>query len=114
MAPPALRRAGRRGAHYLGMGIPELQSIYEEARVQAGYDLSNSQTQQMQWIHIANTEDEAWSEASPHFHHLLCDYKEIAAPGTPLYEVEIPAVEDLQNRSHEIPLPMLSALQLRF
>lgn len=68
---PAVRRAGRLGAHLLGLTSTRLQDAYEQARRDAGFDVDASKVLQLHWTHVAPSADEAWEQAGPHFHHLL-------------------------------------------
>ena len=68
---PGVRRAGRRGANLLGLTNPRLQEVYEQARAEAGLDLEDAKTLQLHWTHVGVSDDAAWDEAAPHFHHLL-------------------------------------------
>lgn len=75
---PAVRRAGRRGANLLGLASTHLQEVYEEARREAGLDIDGAKVLQLHWTHVAGTDDEAWEQAAPHFHHLLTVYADWA------------------------------------
>ncbi len=77
-AEAGVRRAGRRGANLLGLASTYLQRAYEEARSQAGYELDEAKVLQLHWAHVAESEDQAWAEAAPHFHHLLTVYAQWA------------------------------------
>ena len=77
-AEAGVRRAGRRGANLLGLASTYLQRAYEEARSAAGFDLEHAKVLQLHWAHVAETEDQAWAEAAPHFHHLLTVYAQWA------------------------------------
>ena len=68
---PGVRRAGRRGAHLLGLTNPRLQAEYERARIDAGFALEDANFLQLHWMHVAATDDLAWETAAPHYHHLL-------------------------------------------
>ena len=105
-APPALKRAGKRGANYLGWGVPELQAIYEEARKEAGYDVETSKTLVLVWTHVASTDEQAWQEAAPHIHHVLLEYKAIGGADGSLTEMEIPTVGDLRRKIDSLPFNM--------
>jgi alkanesulfonate monooxygenase SsuD/methylene tetrahydromethanopterin reductase-like flavin-dependent oxidoreductase (luciferase family) len=73
-AEAGVRRAGRRGAHLLGLSSARLQQVYEEARAAAGFDVGTAQVLQLHWTHVAPDDDTAWDEAAAHFHHLLSVY----------------------------------------
>ncbi len=74
-----VRRAGRMGANLLGLASGKLQTIYDEARQTGGYDPDTAKVLQLHWTHTAASEDAAWDEAGPHFHHLLSVYGQWAA-----------------------------------
>ncbi len=57
MSVSGVRRAGRRGAHLLGLTNPRLQSEYEQARTEAGFDLDTAQALQLHWMHVGDTDD---------------------------------------------------------
>ncbi len=69
----AVARAGRRGAHLLGLANRQLQTAYEEARTGAGLD-ATANVLQLHWVHVADDADTAWGEATLPFHHLLDVY----------------------------------------
>jgi alkanesulfonate monooxygenase SsuD/methylene tetrahydromethanopterin reductase-like flavin-dependent oxidoreductase (luciferase family) len=69
-----IARAGRLGAHLLGLGSPEMQSLYDAALVEHGHDPKTKNAVQLHWVHVARTTDEAWANAGPHFHHVLETY----------------------------------------
>lgn len=98
---PGVRRAGRRGANLLGLTNPRLQLAYEEARSEAGYDLATAKALQLHWVHVAATDDAAWDEAAPHFHHLLEVYAqwldESNDPGNRVSNLSVPPVEELRS-----------------
>lgn len=73
-AEAGVRRAGRLGAHLLGLTSTRLQRVYEEALVGAGHDPAGSNVLQLHWTHVAPTDDEAWAQAAPSFHHVLSTY----------------------------------------
>ena len=45
---------------------------------EAGYELDEAKVLQLHWAHVAESEDQAWAEAAPHFHHLLSIYAQWA------------------------------------
>ncbi|MDA3038376.1 MAG: LLM class flavin-dependent oxidoreductase [Actinomycetota bacterium] len=69
-----VRRAGRRGANLLGLASTNLQRAYEDAWSAAGFEPEAAKVLQLRWAHVAETADQAWAEAAPHFHHLLTVY----------------------------------------
>lgn len=66
-----VQRAGRAGAHLLGLTSTRLQGAYEAALAEAGHDPAAAKVLQLHWTHVADTTDDAWDQAAPHFHHLL-------------------------------------------
>jgi alkanesulfonate monooxygenase SsuD/methylene tetrahydromethanopterin reductase-like flavin-dependent oxidoreductase (luciferase family) len=98
---PGVRRAGRRGANLLGLTNPRLQLAYEQARVEAGYELADAKALQLHWVHVAATDDAAWDEAAPHFHHLLEVYAQWLAesndPGSLVSNLTVPPVDELRS-----------------
>jgi alkanesulfonate monooxygenase SsuD/methylene tetrahydromethanopterin reductase-like flavin-dependent oxidoreductase (luciferase family) len=98
---PGVRRAGRRGAHLLGLANRRLQHEYDEARQAAGHDLDSAKVLQLHWAHVAATDDAAWDEAAPHYRHLLEVYtgwlNEADDPGNIAGAVQVPALEDLRT-----------------
>lgn len=96
----AVARAGSRGANLLGLANPKLQATYESARVDAGY-AAEASVLQLHWAHVADSDDQAWSEAAPHFHHLLDVYAEwgntasVADGRTP--RMVVPPVHELRR-----------------
>jgi alkanesulfonate monooxygenase SsuD/methylene tetrahydromethanopterin reductase-like flavin-dependent oxidoreductase (luciferase family) len=97
----AVARAGRLGAHLLGLNFPHLQRVYESALTEAGHDLDAAKVLQLHWTHVADSADQAWAEAGPHFHHLLSVYaqwnNESAATGGGGVETVVPPLEDLRG-----------------
>ena len=96
-----VRRAGRLGAGLLGVASTHLQSVYETALVEAGFDPAAASVLQFHWTHLAATDDDAWAQAAPHFHHLLEVYagwanaSGDADKGGP--KTVIPPVEELRH-----------------
>ncbi|MFN0028766.1 MAG: LLM class flavin-dependent oxidoreductase [Acidimicrobiales bacterium] len=95
-----VRRAGRRGAHLLGVGGAVLQQEYEDARQAAGFSVDDAKVLQLHWAHVADTDDRAWEEAAVHFHHLMSVYQDFAnasdGQGGPK-PGQVPPVEELRN-----------------
>ncbi len=102
-SPPAVRRAGRLGAHLLGLANEALQSEYEQARAAAGYAVEDAKVLQLHWTHVASDDDAAWGQAEKHFHHLLSVYagwlNAAAAGGDNAFECKVPPVSDLRSSS---------------
>ncbi|MCB1748818.1 MAG: LLM class flavin-dependent oxidoreductase [Gammaproteobacteria bacterium] len=100
-SPPAVRRAGRRGAHLLGLANEALQHEYEQARAAAGYSLDDAKVLQLHWTHVAEDDDSAWGQAGAHFHHLLSVYagwlNAAAAGGDTAFECKVPPLADLRT-----------------
>ena len=98
---PGVRRAGRRGANLLGLTNLRLQRAYEEARVEAGYELADAKALQLHWVHTAATDDAAWEQAAPHYHHLLEVYAQWLAesddPGNRVSNLAVPPVGELRT-----------------
>jgi alkanesulfonate monooxygenase SsuD/methylene tetrahydromethanopterin reductase-like flavin-dependent oxidoreductase (luciferase family) len=97
---PGVRRAGRRGAHLLGLTNPRLQAEYERARVEAGFSLEDAASLQLHWTHVADTDDMAWDEAAYHYHHLLEVYATWlmqAADDENAPAIEIPPATELRT-----------------
>ncbi len=91
---PGVVRAGRRGAHFLGVNR-RAQLLYEEARAAAGFELESAKALQLHWTHVADSDDAAWAEAAPHFHHLCSVYAGLLGAAGKHYE--IPAEGDLRS-----------------
>jgi alkanesulfonate monooxygenase SsuD/methylene tetrahydromethanopterin reductase-like flavin-dependent oxidoreductase (luciferase family) len=91
---PGVVRAGRRGAHFLGVNR-RAQRLYEEARTAAGFDLDSAKALQLHWTHVADSDDAAWAEAAPHFHHLCSVYAGLLGAAGKNYE--IPAEAELRS-----------------
>ena len=97
---PGVRRAGRRGAHLLGLTNPRLQAEYERARIDAGFSLEDANSLQLHWVHVAATDDLAWDTAAPHYHHLLevyADWLREAEEDETAPALEIPTVGALRT-----------------
>jgi alkanesulfonate monooxygenase SsuD/methylene tetrahydromethanopterin reductase-like flavin-dependent oxidoreductase (luciferase family) len=97
---PGVRRAGRLGANLLGVASAALQQEYEEARRAAGFAVEDAKVLQLHWAHVGASDDAAWDEAAPHFHHLLGVYagwaNAAALAGGPKAP-PVPPVEELRN-----------------
>ncbi|MCC6435617.1 MAG: LLM class flavin-dependent oxidoreductase [Acidimicrobiales bacterium] len=94
-----IRRAGRRGAHLLGISSPKLQREYEQARTEAGHDPDAAKALQLHWTHVADDDDTAWAEATPHFHHLLTVYAGwLQGSGNKAADAGIPPEDQLRGR----------------
>jgi len=110
---PGVRRAGRRGANLLGLTNPHLQQVYEAARTEAGYDIGDAKTLQLHWTHVADSEDDAWEQAAPHFHHLLNVYAqwivEADDDGNRVRNLEIPAASELRTSKPVIFQPVFGS-----
>jgi hypothetical protein len=98
---PGVRRAGLRGANLLGLSNTKLQATYEQARSEVGLPLETAKALQLHWAHIGETDDVAWEEAAPHFHHLLQVYAqwivEAEDPGNTVRNAVVPPVEELRT-----------------
>ena len=110
---PGVRRAGRRGANLLGLTNPKLQQVYETARAEAGLPLETAKSLQLHWAHVADSEDQAWKEAAPHFHHLLSVYAQWVVdaedPGNTVRNVVVPPVEELRTSRPVLFKPVFGA-----
>ena len=110
---PGVRRAGRRGANLLGLTNPRLQEVYEQARAEAGLDLEDAKTLQLHWTHVGGSDDAAWDEAAPHFHHLLEVYAqwlvEADDPGNRVARTEVPNVDELRTSKPVLFTPVFGA-----
>ena len=110
---PGVRRAGRRGANLLGLTNPRLQEVYEQARAEAGFDLEDAKTLQLHWTHVGVSDDAAWDEAAPHFHHLLEVYAqwlvEADDPGNRVARTEVPDVDELRTSTPVLFTPVFGA-----
>lgn len=99
-------RAGRLGAHLLGLASPWLQTTYDDALVAAGHDPADAHVLQLHWVHVAPTTDEAWEAAAPHFHHALTVYagwareSGDAAEGTA--RTEVPPLDELRTTTRRL------------
>ena len=110
---PAVRRAGRRGAHLLGLANEELQQAYEDARAEAGLAVDDARVLQLHWTHIGDDDDSAWQQAGPHFHHLLSVYAEwlnaAAAGGDATFECKVPPLDQLRTSDELLFRPLFGA-----
>ncbi|MDB5107147.1 MAG: hypothetical protein JWM69_88 [Candidatus Binatus sp.] len=73
-APKAIQRAGRMGCHFMGLGNPGAQQIYDEALRKAGHEPKDFSAAQLHWTYVADTTDQAWAEAQDHYHSMLTQY----------------------------------------
>jgi alkanesulfonate monooxygenase SsuD/methylene tetrahydromethanopterin reductase-like flavin-dependent oxidoreductase (luciferase family) len=73
-APKAIQRAGRMGCHFMGLGDPRAQQIYEDSLRQAGHNPADYSAAQLHWTYVARTTDEAWAETQDHYHSMLRGY----------------------------------------
>jgi alkanesulfonate monooxygenase SsuD/methylene tetrahydromethanopterin reductase-like flavin-dependent oxidoreductase (luciferase family) len=110
---PGVRRAGRRGAHLLGLTHPRLQTAYDAARLDAGHDPDTARVLQLHWTHVADSDDAAWEEAAPHFHHLLTVYAgwitEAEDPGNTVRDATVPRLEALRTSRPTLFHPVFGA-----
>lgn len=110
---PGVRRAGLRGANLLGLTNPKLQQVYETSRAEAGLPLETAKSLQLHWAHVADSEDQAWVEAAPHFHHLLSVYAqwvvEAEDPGNTVRNAVVPPVEELRTSRPVLFKPVFGA-----
>jgi alkanesulfonate monooxygenase SsuD/methylene tetrahydromethanopterin reductase-like flavin-dependent oxidoreductase (luciferase family) len=74
MAPKAVERAARLGCHYLGLGEPENQEIYDGTLRAAGRNPADYSAAQLRWVHVAANQDQAWDDSQEHIHYLLSMY----------------------------------------
>lgn len=98
----AIRRAGRRGANLLGLADPGLQLAYEEARREAGLALDTAKILQLHWVHVGESDDDAWAEAGEAFRHMLTVYGKwlnavAEADGVRTPVRAVPSVEELRQ-----------------
>src|SRR5581483_10101684 len=70
-APKAIQRAGRMGCHFMGLGDPRAQQIYDDSLRQAGRNPLEFSAAQLHWTYVAPTTDEAWAQAQDHYHCML-------------------------------------------
>ena len=100
-----VRRAGKRGAHLLGVGGGVLQQEYDNARLAAGFSVEDAKVLQLHWSYIADSDDQAWDESGAHFHHLMSVYQDFAnasgGQGGPK-PGQVPPVEELRNPSSRL------------
>ncbi len=103
---PGVRRAGRVGANLLGLSSRHLQSVYDEARIAAGFELDTARVLQLHWTHVGDNDNEAWSEAAPHFHHLLSVYAQWANDSGDAdkggQKTDVPTVDQLRNPTRRL------------
>jgi alkanesulfonate monooxygenase SsuD/methylene tetrahydromethanopterin reductase-like flavin-dependent oxidoreductase (luciferase family) len=97
-----VRRAGRRGANLLGLVDPVLAAAYEEARTEAGHALDAAKVLQLHWVHVGDSDDDAWGEAGAAFKHMLSVYWEWGkaaadAEGSPFPLPPVPDVDELRR-----------------
>jgi len=91
-APKAIQRAGRMGCHFMSLGDPRAQQIYDSALREAGRNPSDYSAAQLYWTHIAPTADQAWAEAQDHYHAMLQGYARWLVAAN-----EMPGTERLAN-----------------
>jgi alkanesulfonate monooxygenase SsuD/methylene tetrahydromethanopterin reductase-like flavin-dependent oxidoreductase (luciferase family) len=91
-APKAIQRAGRMGCHFMGLGDPRAQQIYDESLKQAGRNPADFSAAQLYWTHLAPTTDQAWAEAQDHYHSMLKGYAKWLLAAN-----EMPGTERLAN-----------------
>jgi alkanesulfonate monooxygenase SsuD/methylene tetrahydromethanopterin reductase-like flavin-dependent oxidoreductase (luciferase family) len=100
-SPAAVERAGRMGFNLLGLSNRRLQETYENALTAGGWDPAESSVLQLLWVYVASHDDEAWSMASPHFHHVLATYAKWAADSGDASRMnstlEVPGVDALRS-----------------
>jgi alkanesulfonate monooxygenase SsuD/methylene tetrahydromethanopterin reductase-like flavin-dependent oxidoreductase (luciferase family) len=89
-APKAIQRAGRMGCHFMGLGDPRAQNIYDESLRQAGRNPADYSAAQLHWTYVARTTDQAWAEAQDHYHAMLKGYARWLIEAN-----EMPGVEQL-------------------
>ena len=98
---PGVRRAGRRGAHLLGLANEALQEAYEGALAKAGHAAADAKVLQLHWTHVGVDDDTAWGQAGAHFHHLLSVYagwlNAAAAGGDTAPECKVPPLDELRG-----------------
>jgi alkanesulfonate monooxygenase SsuD/methylene tetrahydromethanopterin reductase-like flavin-dependent oxidoreductase (luciferase family) len=70
-APKAIQRAGRMGCHFMGLGDPAAQEIYDAALQQAGHNPQDYSAAQIHFTFVGRTTDEAWEQSQEHFHYML-------------------------------------------
>ncbi|MEZ5409428.1 MAG: LLM class flavin-dependent oxidoreductase [Acidimicrobiales bacterium] len=102
---PGVRRAGRRGANLLMAGGRKLMGEYVEARREGGFGADDAKVLNLQWGYVADSTDQAWDEAGPHFHHLMSVYQEFAnasgGQGGPR-PGQVPPVEELRDPKNKL------------
>jgi alkanesulfonate monooxygenase SsuD/methylene tetrahydromethanopterin reductase-like flavin-dependent oxidoreductase (luciferase family) len=97
---PGVRRAGRLGANLLGLTNRRLQAEYEQARSEAGFDTETAKVLQLHWTYVADTDEQAWDHAAPHFQHLLSVYAGWLSTAddenNKVQHVKVPTVDELK------------------
>ena len=110
---PGVRRAGRRGAHLLGLANKELQDVYENALSEAGHSTENASVLQLHWTHVGESDDAAWQQAGPHFHHLLSVYAQwlnaAAEGGDAAFECKVPPMDQLRTSDELLFNPLFGS-----
>ena len=70
-APKAIQRTGRMGCHFMGIGDPAAQKIYDAALQQAGHNPQDFSAAQLHFTFVGRSTDEAWGNSQEHFHYML-------------------------------------------
>ncbi len=70
-APKAIQRAGRMGCHFMSLGDPRAQQIYDDSLREAGHNPADFSAAQLYWTYVAPTTDQAWAEAQDHYHAMI-------------------------------------------
>lgn len=110
----AIRRAGRRGANLLGLANPDLQAAYEEARREAGLAVDTAKILQLHWVHVGESDDDAWAEAGEAFRHMVTVYGQwgraaAEADGVPSPVPTVPSVEELRQGGQTLFRPVIGS-----
>jgi alkanesulfonate monooxygenase SsuD/methylene tetrahydromethanopterin reductase-like flavin-dependent oxidoreductase (luciferase family) len=108
----AVRRAGRRGMNLLGLANTDLQAAYEDARREVGLTLDTAKVLQLHWVHVGETDEEAWNEAGAAFRHLLTVYWQWgkAAADADGVRFPVPQVASVDELRRGDAAPMIQAV----
>lgn len=84
LAPDAIDRAARYGCHLAGAGDADVITAYENCLRKYNRDPAQYAKGTLRMVHLADTREQAWRNASVHIHEILSTYnRKLAEAGVP-------------------------------
>jgi alkanesulfonate monooxygenase SsuD/methylene tetrahydromethanopterin reductase-like flavin-dependent oxidoreductase (luciferase family) len=105
MTRSAIRRVASSGMHFMAVRNDDIQ-IYDNALTDAGHDVAAFNVWRNFWVHVAESDKDAASQAAPPIWNVLTEYGTLRRAGGNLDETAtlLANVPDARNLSNELEL----------